>query len=112
MKSQSFFSKHFSYFLFISIIFISINLITSVSATETGLDSTENAKFILYLYVILMITFLLISLKYSEWGIIAGIIWLFVGLDTVLPLNTTLGLIVISIGMFIMLYGVYELFKR
>lgn len=112
MKSKTFFSKHFSYFLFISLCFVFINLISIVSATDTGLDSTENAKFILYLYVILMITFLLISLKYTEWGIIAGIIWLFVGLDTVLPLNTPLGLIVISIGMFLMVYGILELFKR
>ncbi|KAF5044748.1 hypothetical protein DSECCO2_488490 [anaerobic digester metagenome] len=68
--------------------------------------------FIIIIWIILMIVFLLISLKYTEWGILGGIIWLLAGLLEFLDLNTTLGLIIISIGMFIMLYGAYELFKR
>lgn len=67
---------------------------------------------ILIIWVILMIVFLLISLKYTEWGILGGIIWLLAGLLEFIALNTSLGLIVISVGMFIMLYGILELFKR
>lgn len=72
----------------------------------------QMSTLILIIWVILMIVFLLISLKYTEWGILGGIIWLLAGLLEFIDLNTSLGLIIISIGMFIMLYGIYELFKR
>lgn len=64
------------------------------------------------IWLILMIVFLIISLKHTEWKIIAGIIWLLAGLLEFIQISETLGLIIISIGMFIMLYGILELMKR
>lgn len=64
------------------------------------------------IWIILMLVFLIISLKHTEWKIIAGIIWLLSGLLEVIQISETLGLIVISIGMIIMLYGILELMKR
>lgn len=69
-------------------------------------------ELLILVWFILMLILLLISLKEPEWGILGGIVWVLAGLLEFIDLNTTLGLIIISIGMFIMLYGILELMKR
>jgi PKD repeat protein len=88
---------------------ISYNYTLMVTATDSY---SLNGELGLYVWIILMIVFLLISLYQPEWGIIGGIIWIVASLEMIVPLNIVLGLIVISIGMFIMVYGILELFKR
>jgi len=101
-------------FLFILIISFSFILIFSGNASAEPVEFTDydKAEYTFVIFLFLMFTLLLISLRQPEWGILGGIVWILSALTYFIEFNASLGLIVISIGMLIMLYGVYELFRR
>lgn len=80
--------------------------------TLTIVVGEDMDELLILVWLIIMLILLLISLKEPVWGLIGGIVWIVGGLLEFVDLNLALGLIVISIGMFIMLYGILELFRR